>query len=304
MAQPASRRALLLAKPPALPVLGERLLILFGLVLAAALPARPWGDQGHRLVNRAAIEGLPEPLRSYFRAREEYLVEHASAPDLLAHDYPPERRHHYTDADAYDRYPFRFFRQQFVVERRRPRGWQRREGDSVWQIERFTVRLADDWSHHRWAYADRDAVLVAHYACDLTQPLHTTVNYDGQLSGQRGVHSRFETMLVNAAAGQWRIIASPPSELRSLRAAIFREYVESYAQINLVLAADRTAARGRTYLDPQYLPNFIRLAGPMAEKRLDAAASFVSALWYTAWLRAGKPDLSAWRGSRVGWSPP
>jgi hypothetical protein len=38
------------------------------------VPGLAWGDRGHKLINAVAVENLPEPLRSYFRARKAYLV--------------------------------------------------------------------------------------------------------------------------------------------------------------------------------------------------------------------------------------
>jgi hypothetical protein len=169
--------------------------------------------------------------------------------------------------------------------------WQLRNGDSLWQIERFTLRLADSLQHRRWLAVDQDAVFAAHYAADLTQPLHTVKNYDGQLTGQKGVHARFETDLVNALANGWRLKPQPAIFLPDLRGRIFEEAIASFNCRNLVFASDRIAVSGRTYLDPQYSAAFYKLAGPLAEKRLSAGASFVSSLWYTAWVRAGKPPL-------------
>jgi hypothetical protein len=128
-------------------------------ILLLALATRPapglaWGDRGHKLINAAAVENLPEPLRSYFRARKAYLVEHALDPDLLAHDDPAERPHHYTDLDADDAFPFLNLRRQFVLERAAPKPWQLPHGDSIWQIERFTLRLADSLQHRRWQEAE------------------------------------------------------------------------------------------------------------------------------------------------------
>src|SRR5271157_2543686 len=254
-------------------------------------PGLAWGDRGHKLVNAAAVDNLPQPLRSYFEARKVYLIEHASDPDLLAHDDAAERPHHYTDLDADDTYPFPNLRRQFVLQRAAPMFWQLRNGDSLWQIERFTLRLADSLRHRRWQAADEDAVFVAHYAADLTQPLHTVKNYDGQLTGQQGVHARFETELVNALADGWQLRPRPAVFEPDLRARIFREMTESFSYRNVVFASDHTAVSGRNYLDPQYYAVFYKLAGPLAEKRLEAGASFVSSLWYTAWVRAGKPVL-------------
>src|SRR3989338_5200966 len=38
---------------------------------------------------------------------------------------------------------------------------------------------------------------LSHYVADLHVPLHTTVNYDGQLTTDTGVHARFESRLVD-----------------------------------------------------------------------------------------------------------
>ena len=255
------------------------------------MPGLAWGDRGHKLINAAAVENLPEPLRSYFRARKAYLVEHALDPDLLAHDDAAERPHHYTDLDADDSFPFLNLRRQFVLERAAPRPWQLPHGDSIWQIERFTLRLADSLQRRRWQEADHDAVFAAHYAADLTQPLHTVMNYDGQLTGQKGVHARFETDLVNALADGWRLKPRPAIFEPDLRARIFQEMIASFSYRNVIFASDHIAVSGRNYLDPQYSAMFYKLAGPLAEKRLEAGASFVSSLWYTAWVRAGKPLL-------------
>jgi len=268
-----------------------RTVLVAALVFASARPALPWGNQAHQMVNALAVENLPEPLRSYFRARKTYLVEHASDPDQLAGENPRERSHHYTDAEAYDRNPFPKLKKQFVDERRGPTQLQLRNGDSIWQIEKFTDLLADALRRRQWNEADRDAVFAAHYACDLTQPLHTVLNYDGQFTRQAGIHSRFETEMVNALKDGWVMKPLPAVNEVNLRARVFRELLASYRQRNAVFAADRTAVAGRSYVDPRFFAAFEKLAGPLAEKRLDAAVSFVSSVWYTAWVRAGKPTL-------------
>ncbi len=144
-------------------------------------------------------------------------------------------------------------------------------------------------SRRRWADADRAAVFVAHYAAELTQPLHTLTNYDGRLTGQTGIHRRWEVELVDALADRWVLQPAPPVFEPDLRLRIFRELIASYSYRNVVFAADRIAVAGWSYLDPQYLSTFHRLAGLLAKRRLEAAAALVSSLWYTAWVRADKP---------------
>lgn len=263
------------------------------LILSSSGPARAWGERAHRLVNAAAVENLPEPLRAYFRARKSYFVEHAIDPDILARQDPEERPHHYTEADAYKPDPFLDFKKLFVDERRGPSSLNLEHGDSVWQVERLTLRLEEAMRGRRLQEADRASLFAAHYACDLTQPLHTVVNYDGQLTGQSGIHARFETELVNALANEWVLKPSLPRIESDLRLRIFREMFDSYSYRNPLFAADRIAAQGRGYRDPRYFQEFTKLVGLLARRRLEAAISFVSSLWYTAWVRAGKPDLGS-----------
>ena len=47
-------------------------------------------------------------------------------------------------------------------------------------------------SHYAVGNAVLFAVALRHYIQDAHQPLHATDNYDGQLTGNDGIHSRFE----------------------------------------------------------------------------------------------------------------
>ncbi|MGH9343741.1 MAG: hypothetical protein ACRD19_08275 [Terriglobia bacterium] len=264
-------------------------------MLISAAPARAWGRQAHEMINAAAINALPEPLRSYFRPHQFYLVEHASDPDTLAGENRAEQRHHFADVDAYDSYPFRAFRRQFVVADRPPTPVEIENGDVMWQIERFTVRLASDFRGRRWSDVNRDAIFAAHYAADLTQPLHTVVNFDGQRTGQNGIHRRFETGVVRLYADRWQLQVRPAVAIPSMRARIFEEFLRSYQASSAIFAADLKVKSRWGYNDPHFLPAFARQAGPVAQAQIEDAANFVGSLWYTAWVSAGKPDLRLWK---------
>ncbi|MGH9398578.1 MAG: hypothetical protein ACRD18_17220 [Terriglobia bacterium] len=257
--------------------------------------AAAWGREAHEMINAAAIRTLPEPLRSYFQPHQFYLVEHASDPDQLAGQDPAEEKHHFADVDAYDSYPFLQFHKQFVTGHLPPTPVEIKNGDVLWQIERFTLRLASDFRSANWVAANHDAVFAAHYAADLTQPLHTVANYDGQKTGQEGIHQRFETGVVRFYADRWTLHPAAAGNVTDLRQRIFDEYLKSYEACQTVFAADKQARAHSGYSSPEYLPAFSRLAGPLAKTRIEDAASFVGSLWYTAWLRAGKPDLRDWK---------
>jgi hypothetical protein len=257
-------------------------------LLFFSVPGLAWGERAHEMVNAAAVEALPEPLRSYFRTRKVYLVEHSIDPDRLARHDPQQRPHHFTEIDAYDSFPFTSFQHKFVLERIKA-SLALKHGDSIWQIEAHTLQMAEALRRRRWKEADEAAIFAAHYAVDLTQPLHTVTNFDGQLTGQAGIHARFEIGLVNALAEGWVFHPAPAGFCSDLRARIFQELIQSYSYRDVVFSSDRIAVRGRKYSDAEYSLAFNQLAGPLARKRLEAAAAFVGSLWYTAWVRAGKP---------------
>lgn len=267
------------------------------LLLACASVAGAWGREAHEMITAAAIGALPQPLCGYFRAHQFYLVEHASDPDDLAGGDRAEQVHHFSDLDAYGAYPFRAVERQFVVEDKPPTRVEIENGDALWQIEIFTTRLAADFRARRWANVNHDAVFAAHYAADLTQPLHTVKNYDGQFTGQTGIHQRFETGLVRLDADRWQLQVALAAFIRNLRARIFAEFLRSYQASSAVFAADRRARASQRPGDPRFLADFAVQAAPVAKAQIEEAAGFVGSLWYTAWVEAGKPDLSAWKAN-------
>lgn len=266
-------------------------------LFACASVAGAWGREAHEMITAAAIGALPRPLRGYFRPHQFYLVEHASDPDVLAGGNRAEQVHHFSDLDAYGAYPFRAVERQFVVEDKPPTSIEIENGDAMWQIEIFTLRLIADFRARRWAGVNRDAVFAAHYAADLTQPLHTVKNYDGQLTGQTGIHQRFETGLVRLDADRWQLQVAPAEFIPKLRARIFGKFLRSYQASSAVFAADRRARASQRTGDPRFLAAFSAQAAPVAKAQIEDAANFVGSLWYTAWVKAGKPDLSAWKAN-------
>jgi hypothetical protein len=280
---------------PRIPRPSKIALLALLLPLTCASPSRAWGRLAHQMVNAAAIKTLPQPLRSYFKPHQFYLVEHASDPDLLADQNSAEHQHHFADIEAYDSFPFHAFRKQFVVERRSPTPIELREGDAPWQIERLTIQLSEDFRNRRWGAINHDAVFLAHYAADLTQPLHTVLNYNGQLSGQIGIHGRFETAVVAFYQNQWILRPQPASDISNLRARIFNELLTSYRARTAIFNADRRTRSQFQDNDPRFLPTFAEAIGPAAKARLEDAACFVGSLWYTAWVKAQKPILRDWK---------
>ena len=91
---------------------------------------------------------------------------------------------------------------------------------------------------------------LAHYVGDLHQPLHTTRNYDGQLTGNRGVHKAFEIDMINRNPDAYR--GMPAHVVKrydqwqhpvDVMALVFAQLGENPARAQAILAADTKARR-------------------------------------------------------------
>ena len=109
---------------------------------------------------------------------------------------PAERNKHFIDIDDYPRFfdgslphSYDAMVATYGVSR------VQRNGIVPWAIEANMAQLVAHFRAGNWSDAVKVAADIGHYAGDLHSPLHLTVNYDGQLSGQRGVHSRHESRM-------------------------------------------------------------------------------------------------------------
>jgi hypothetical protein len=146
------------------------------------------------------------------------------------------------------------------------------------------------------AYAAGDAVLFAavasHYIQDAYMPLHASNNHDGQLTGQTGVHARFETALFERYQARLKVAPAPSPPVTNARDTAFDVLLASHQLVPALLDADKRAAAGRQSYDDQYFAKFFEAAGPMLEQQLARSISATVAIIAGAWQQAGSPTLA------------
>jgi hypothetical protein len=265
-----------------------------------------WSMEIHRMITRRALDGLPAPLRQFYAPHKEFVVEHSVDPDLwrvvgLRTELGPEDPNHFLDIDALDEPP------PFTGV---PRDWNAylaRYGEArVNQAGRLPWRMVDvfdrmvaafkEYGSGTRPYAAENArylsAVIAHYVEDSAQPFHAVANYDGQLTNQRGIHSRFEAEL---ARRYWTRITHRPVAIEPIpdvKAYTFANLVEGHRLTQRILDADRKiAGEGRRY-DANYYAQMFAETKDILELRLNASANGVASLIVQAWTNAGKPNLS------------
>jgi hypothetical protein len=275
------------------------------LVLAMPSAVAGWGMDVHRMLTRRALAGLPPELKPFFDEQRDYIAEHSADPDLwrvagLRTTVGEEDPNHFLDIDDLEPAPFANV----------PRTWEgmvakyglekaNKAGRLPWRGEEMYNRLVglfrDIGRPNGPTYAADNAryiaSVLAHYLEDANQPLHATGNYDGQLTSQNGVHSRFETALVlrNLSA-----LNLAPVEIRpvgNMLEYMFNTIIESQSLVARVLAADLKATEGRELYDDGYFTAFLSGVKPILEKRLSDSSSAVASVIVQAWKDAGSPTL-------------
>ncbi|MEC8368313.1 MAG: hypothetical protein VXZ56_01725, partial [Bacteroidota bacterium] len=93
----------------------------------------------------------------------------------------------------------------------------RRLGMLPWQLEWSYWRLVRAWAPSDSSDPDlneivRAAADLGHYLGDAHVPLHTSGNYDGQRTGQRGIHALWETHAVEWLLSRPELPACPPRD--------------------------------------------------------------------------------------------
>lgn len=133
---------------------------------------------------------------------------------------------------------------------------------------------------------------LGHYIQDAHQPLHASNNYDGQLTGNNGVHARFERDLVEKFAPQLRIEPKPPTPMASARDAAFDALLASYQKVVPLLTADTEAVAGKDVYDAEYFDRFFAKTKPILEERLSSAVTATASAFVGAWVNAGRPVVT------------
>jgi hypothetical protein len=267
----------------------------------AALVATPgsasaWSIEVHKFIMARAIPLLPKEIRPYFEKYEATIAEHAGDPDLWRTvGWLEESPRHFVDMDAYGPYPFPELPHDYdEAVKRYGLEFVQKNGTLPWRAEEMYRKLVEAFTQ-KAPYSRENIRLfssvLAHYTADAHQPFHAALNYDGQLTGQWGIHSRFETELFERYRSQLRLSPPAPLAISNPREFIFSALAASFALVQPILDADKAAVAGREFYDDGYFDKFFAATRPVLEKRLSDAISAVAGMISTAWVEAGRPPL-------------
>ena len=264
---------------------------------AGSVPVGAWGFDVHRFITARAIDLLPPAIRPFFEHYETAIVEHAIDPDLWrTAGWEAEPPRHFLDMDAYGTHPFpQLPRDYEAAVARYGEAHVAKYGLLPWRSAEIYGKLVD--AFRGTAGSSRENVkffssVLTHYVADAHVPFHAALNYDGQLTGQWGVHSRFESELFERYRDTLRVQPRQPvAPSAGARDVVFDILLESSPLVAPILQADRAAVAGRELYDDEYFSRFFGRVRPILERRLADAITASAALITAAWVEAGRPAL-------------
>ena len=263
-------------------------------------PVFAWGLVGHRLIMARAIDLLPPELKPFFVKHRDEIVVRAVDPDTWRVAGWPENAHHFLDfgVPEYGKPPFTELPRDYDAALQKfGRSTLERNGLLPWRLAEFfgQLRRGFEGFGRQSAFATTDIILfsasMSHYIQDAHQPFHGTDNYDGQLTGQRGIHARFETNLIERFQSRLTLNPPAPKPITNPRDESFRVLIDSYQLVDGILQADKTAVAGKETYDDDYYEKLFAAVKPVIDRRVSEAISATASLIMGAWEAAGRPTI-------------
>jgi hypothetical protein len=266
-----------------------------------------WGFFAHQKINRLAVFTLPVEMIGFYKENIQYISEASVNPDRRRYAIPEEAPRHYIDLDEYGD----------SAATKLPRYWKdavakygedslTRHGIVPWHINRIYYQLKD-----AFLLKDPDRILrlsadLGHYIADAHVPLHTTKNYDGQLTDQVGIHGFWESRLPELFFTDYDFFVGKAQYIPNVQLAAWNVVAKANLALDSVLRFEKQLSqkmgdrkfnfesKGKQtvkVVSVEYARSYHQLLSGMVERQMRESVKMIGDVWYTAWVDAGQPDL-------------
>ncbi|NDF60772.1 MAG: S1/P1 Nuclease, partial [Crocinitomicaceae bacterium] len=274
-------------------------------VLIIAFTTLSWGFYGHKKINKHAVLILPSPLINLYKKNIIYLTEHSVDADKRRYAIENEKYNHYIDVDAY----------QIPIDSI-PKKWKNavelytedtilKHGILPWNILFVKYQLQKAFEEHDFEKIMKLSADLGHYIGDLHVPLHTTKNYNGQLTNQHGIHALWESRMVELYSKDWKLYTGQATYIENPLKVIWESLKASNSLVKQVFEYETLASnitsnkfafetvnqQVKKVYSNEFCDNYKKLLEKMIENRLKSAINLTSSMWYTCWVDAGQPII-------------
>lgn len=275
-----------------------------------------WGIWGHNHINRGAVLALPKEMGLFFYNHIDFMTQESTIPDLRKYtlDDKAEFCRHYIKLEKFN-YKSRAMMPKTMSAAIAKYGKDSMDSYGVlpWYIQDMMGKLTTAFKNKRKTEILLLAGDLGHYIADAHMPLHTTINSDGQATGQAGIHSFWESQLPELFGKNYNMFIGEAHYIKNVENATWDIIDSSYALVQPLLYNESKmrkdnpedkqyviGADGKPATNPfgqrihtyEYAHVYHELLNGMVEKQMRTAIRITADFWYTAWVNAGKPDLT------------
>ncbi len=266
-----------------------------------------WGFFAHKQINRLAVFTLPSEMIGFYKRNIEYLSEASVAPDRRRYAVKEEGPRHYIDLDKFgDSALFKIPHQWGEAVEKFGEDTLLARGIVPWQIVWVYAQLKEAFMLNDPNKILKMSAELGHYVSDANVPLHTTSNYDGQLTGQTGLHGFWESRLPELFFEEYEFLVGKAAYTENVSSYAWHAVMNANEALDSVLLLDTQLykkqsnkkygfeTRGKQtvkVVSYAYAKDYHQLLNGMVERQMRVSVKMIGDLWYSAWVDAGQPDL-------------
>lgn len=263
-----------------------------------------WGFQGHRTINRMAVFSLPKEIFTFYKSNLEYITNESTKPDSRRYVDKKEGAGHFIDLEFYDNDSL-LNKRWNDIKIMIPEDSLYKHGILPWRIIQFKYLLQHAFEEKDYEEILKYSAELGHYLADAHVPLHTTKNYNGQFTNQKGIHALWETLIVKEILNDIPFFSGKAEYIPNIQTQIKQIILESHSCVSTVLEEEKRLTNEEKIIKYKfeksnlnhvnYSSEFIRAydkrLNGMVTKRMLSSIRTISSFWYTAWVDAGQPKL-------------
>lgn len=247
-------------------------------------------------------------MSGFYKANIEFITEHAVSADKRRYVDSTEAPRHFLDVDHYGKNPFSKIPQHWEdAVHKYSADTLDKYGTVPWAITYNYYKLVKAFKAHDTTNILEASANLGHYVADAHVPLHLTLNYNGQLTHQTGIHVLWESRIPELFGNHWNYYVGRARYIENPLQEAFRICNTSFKEVDSVLRFERALSksfppdkkyvsekRGRktdTNYSAAYALAYQKMLNGMVQRRIRASILSVGSFWFSAWVDAGQPNL-------------
>jgi hypothetical protein len=275
-----------------------------------------WGIWGHKHINKAAVFALPAEMRTFFYNHIDFITEESVVPDIRKYTINDkmEFARHYIDVEEFNMSFENFPKTMKEATLKFDSAVLQKSGLLPWYIQTITDKLTRAFKNRNKTEILFLAADLGHYIGDAHMPLHTSANHDGQLTNQKGIHSFWESQLPELFGNTYNFYTGNAKFIEDITSETWSIIKHSNQLAATLLSTEKRISEGlpqdkiyntdsnKNILKNQYnqmvhtfeySKKYHAALNGMVQNQMRAAITATANYWYTAWVNAGKPDLTS-----------